>query len=130
MICLDSDCIIDFLKGKDEAVSLVEKYKEDIVTTEINKFEVLFGIYSKKKIDEKEKSITMSFFDSFDILPFDFGCGEEAAKILSSLSKEGNIINQNDCFIGAIMFNNGCKTILTRNRKDFERINGINVVSY
>ena len=39
MICLDSDCIIDFLKGKKEAVDLVRKYKEEVITTEINRFE-------------------------------------------------------------------------------------------
>ncbi len=28
MICLDSDCIIDFLKGKKEIIELVEKYRK------------------------------------------------------------------------------------------------------
>lgn len=127
MICLDSDCIIDFLRGKKEAVALVDHYKENIITTEINKFEVLFGIYLKKDINEKEENTAKLFFDSLEILSFDEGCGEESARILASLSKEGNIINQNDCFIAAIMIKNGCKNIITRNKKDFERIKGINV---
>ena len=40
MICLDSDCIIDFLRGKEEAIRIVERHKEELVSTEINIFEV------------------------------------------------------------------------------------------
>lgn len=130
MICLDSDCIIDFLKGKKEAVDLVRKYKEEIITTEINRFEVLFGIYLKKKIEGGENNSAKLFFDSLDVLPFNENCGEEAARILFSLAKEGNVINQNDCLISAIMIKNGCRSILTGNKKHFERIKGISVKSY
>ena len=54
MICLDSDCIIDFLNGKGDAKLVVSKYFEEIVTTEINAFEIFFGIYNQKIIDKKE----------------------------------------------------------------------------
>ena len=57
MICLDSDCIIDFLKGKKEAINVINKYNEEIITTEINVFEVLFGIYLKKEVSEKQEYI-------------------------------------------------------------------------
>ena len=70
MICIDSDCIIDFLKGKEEAVKIVEKYKEEIMTTEINVFEILFGIYIKKDINEREEFAAKEFFDSIVVLPF------------------------------------------------------------
>ncbi len=98
------------------------------MTTEINKFEVLFGIYLKKDIDEGERNTAKLFFDSLEVLAF--GCGEEAARILARLCSDGKIINQNDCFISAIMIKNGCKTILTKNKKHFERIEGLEVFSY
>ena len=53
MIFIDSDCIIDFLKGKKEAVDIIKRYKEKIATTEINVFEGLFGVYLKKNINDK-----------------------------------------------------------------------------
>ena len=45
MILLDSDCIIDFLKAKEKAVEIISKNKDNITTTEINKFEVFLGAY-------------------------------------------------------------------------------------
>jgi len=129
MICIDSDFIIDFLKGKQNAVETMRKYKDSIVTTEISKFEVLFGIYVKNDNIDEERS-AQSFFDSIDILSFDNGCGKEAARILVSLNKEGNIIEQNDCFIAAIIKIHGCHKIITGNVKHFKRIKGLNVESY
>lgn len=130
MICLDSDCIIDFLKGKKESIEIIARHSKEIVTTEINKFEIMFGIYLKKEISEKEKDAAKSFFDSLDVLPFEKNCGEKAAQILASLSKEGNIIEQNDAFIASIMINNGIENILTKNEKHFLRIKGIKVMAY
>ena len=130
MICLDSDCIIDFLKGKENAIQIIKENKDSLVTTEINVFEVWFGIYLKKELDEKEAENTRIIFDSLEILPFDNNSGEIATKILSKLTKKGNIVNQNDCFIAAIMIKNNCNMIITNNKKDFSRIEEIKVKSY
>ena len=54
MICLDSDFIIDYLRGKKEAVDIIEKFGEEAVTTEINIFEVFYGIYLRKDFKEEE----------------------------------------------------------------------------
>ena len=130
MICLDSDCIIDFLKGKNEAVEIVNQYKDEIVTTEINRFEIFFGVYIRKEISEKEENAAKSFFDSIEVLSFEENCGERAARFLASLSKKGNIIDQNDVLIGSVMINNGCKKIITRNEKHFSRMEEITVIAY
>lgn len=128
MICIDTDCIIDFLKEKEEAVSLFNRYKDEIVTTEINVFEVFIGIYTKGDYFDKEES-ALKFFNSLDILKI-HGWGKKSAEILANLIKGGNIIEQNDCFIAVIMLVNGCNKIITRNKKHYSRINGIEVLSY
>ncbi len=130
MIFIDSDCIIDFLKGRKEAIEIIEKYKEEIVTTEINVFEVLLGIYLKKEFNEKEEQISKDFLNSVIKLPFDRMCGEISAKILASLMKKGEVIDENDCFIISIMIKNSCNKIITRNKKHFSRIKDIEVISY
>ena len=93
-ICLDSTVIIDFLNGRKEAVAVINNYKEkdSLFTTEINIFEVLFGIYLKKVIDEDELSKAKDFFNMIDVLPFDDGCGDEASSIQASLIKSGRMI--------------------------------------
>jgi len=133
MICLDSDCIIDFLKGKEDAIKVVKKYKDELVTTEINVFEIFFGIYIKKEVDEKEIIAATNFFSSFnsdEVFSFDAKCGYIGAEILADLFKKGKAIEQNDCFIAAIMKKNRCDRIITRNEKHFSRIDGIKVVGY
>ncbi|MBS3080614.1 type II toxin-antitoxin system VapC family toxin [Candidatus Pacearchaeota archaeon] len=130
MICLDSDCIIDFLKGKKEAINVINKYNEEIITTEINVFEVLYGIYLKKEVSEKQEYIAKEFLNSIIKFSFDKKCGEISAKLLSSLTKKGEAINQNDCFIASIMIKNNCNKIITNNVKHFSRIKEIKVISY
>jgi len=130
MICLDTTAIIDFLNGRDEAVSAVKKYKGELATTEINVFETFFGIYVKRTLSEKEENSAKEFFDSLDILPMKKSSGSLAAKILSQLARKGDVIGQNDCMTATIMLKNGCDKILTKNKKHFSKIKGLKVVSY
>jgi len=128
MICLDTSFIIDFLKEKKEAVDFIVKNKEELFTTEVNVFEIFIGIYTKSNY-EKEESIASGFFDSIEILGIR-NWGKESAKLLANLMKEGKVVEENDCFIASIMLLNGCNKIVTRNKKHFERIKGVEVISY
>lgn len=130
MICLDSDCIIDFLRGNKEAIEIVKKYQLEIFSTEINLFEVMYGIYMKKDVSGEEIEAAKEFFENIDILPFDENCGEESATILTSLMKKGEAIDQNDCFIASIMIKNSTNKIITKNEKHFSKIKDIKVISY
>ena len=130
MICLDSDCIIDYLKGRKEAIEVVSNYKDEVVTTEITVFEVFYGIHTKKDFNEKEEIIAKEFFDSIPVFPFDKGCGERSAKIFASLIKRGKLIEQNDIFIASVILNNGLSEIITRNKKHFSKIKGLKVIGY
>jgi len=130
MICLDSSCIIDFLKGKKEAVKVVEKYKEEIATTDINSFEVFFGIYSSKHVKEDEEKLASLFFETIETLSMKRDWSKKAAKLLGDLIKRGKTIEQNDCLIASIMIKNGCDTIITKNTKHFSVIPGIKTVKY
>ena len=130
MICLDSDCIIDFLKGEPEAVQAVESHRDTVITTEINLFEVMFGIYLKKHARSEEVQAAKQLFESLNVLPFGHGCGELAAKLLALLARRGKMVGQNDALIAATILKNGCHEILTRNVKHYSRIDGIRVVTY
>lgn len=126
MICIDSGCIIDFLKGNKEVIRTIEKYKNEICTTEINSFEVFFGAY--RKFSKEEINEASRFFNSIDVLSFDKPCGKLSAEILSSLMNKGKQIEQNDCFIASIMIKNHVKKIITKNKKHFSKIKDIEVI--
>ncbi len=129
MICIDTDFVIDFLKGNQSAVNAAKKYRNDLASTEINRFEVMFGIYMKA-LSEKHERAADSFFSSIEIMPFDVSCGVLAARLLSDLAKAGKMINQNDGFIAAISLCNGCNKVLTNNTKDFSKVPGLTVINY
>ncbi len=130
MIFIDSDCIIDFLKGKKEAKKIIDFYKDEIVTSQINVFEIFYGVFKQKNISSNEINSADNFFNLIDVLSFDEKCGAMSAKIFSSLLKKGKMINQNDCFIGAIMIKNNINSIISNNKKHFSRIKGIKVINY
>ena len=50
MIFVDSDCIIDFLRGNEAAVKIISDNLGEVVTSEINSFEIFFGIFNKENI--------------------------------------------------------------------------------
>jgi predicted nucleic acid-binding protein len=130
MIGIDSDCIIDFLKGKEEAVKVVEENKHQLITTEINIFEIYFGIFNKLFISEKELNSANGLFESINNLPFKNNCGKRAAEIITSLIKKGKIIQQNDSMIASILLENKIESIITKNVKHFSLIKGLKIINY
>lgn len=130
MICLDSDCIIDFLKGDENAKRVVLEYMDEVVTTEINVFEIFLGIYQQKIANVQEEASAESFFNEIPVLSYGKGCGRNSARLLTDLRKKGEIIEQNDCHIASILRVNGCNKIITENEKHFSRIKGIEIISY
>ncbi len=128
MIGIDSDCIIDFLRGSGAAINVVDKFRGELATTEINRFEVFFGISLQKTFPQAEANAAHALFKAIPVFPF--GQGERAAAILAALMKDGSAINQNDTLIAAALLANGCSGIITKNRKDFAKIKGLEIISY
>lgn len=122
--CLDTDILIDFLRGKKEAVNYIEKNKGfPLKTTIINLFELYYGAFLRGKGKEDVDFLK----DALDILEFHYP--EEAGKELAELTKNGEIIDVRDLMIGVIARENGC-TIVTGNVKHFSRVNGLKVENY
>lgn len=130
MICLDTDCIIDFLKNKPEAVEAMRTWQADLVTTEVSRFQVFLSILDDEVVSQRELAAAHTLFSRVEVLPFGSGSGEAAAKMLVELRRKGKIIDEADCFIAATMASHGCSRILTRNKKHFARIPGITVIPY
>ena len=125
MVCVDTDILIDFLRNKEEAVSLMEGIANEgrMTTTVINGFELWKGAYRKNK-DWKEIS---KLFDSIHLLNMDKESSKKAAEIFESLKKKGEAVDALDVMIASIaMINN--EPLLTLNKKHFERIDGLRLV--
>ena len=130
MICLDSTFIIDYLRGKEEALEKAAEYDEgELVTTTINCFEALSGIISSNA-DSREPDSFAGFIASIQVLDLDYRAAYEGARIFSGLAGLGKQVGAADCMVAGAMLSNGCRKILTRNKKHFERIKGIEVETY
>jgi len=125
--CLDTDILIDFLRGKERAVKYVESMRKNnrLATTVINVFELYYGAYKYKRDTEKLNE----FLQSMEILPFTIIEAEKAAEIEANLESRGEVIGLKDVLISSIAISNNC-TIVTGNVKHFNKIQGVKVDSW
>ncbi|MBS3092125.1 type II toxin-antitoxin system VapC family toxin [Candidatus Pacearchaeota archaeon] len=128
-ICIDSDILIDFLRGKPETVKWInenEEYYAFAITT-INAFELYSGAYKSNNPSQKLKIIN-DLIDRLKILNFSLEIAEKAGKQFSQLEDQGEIIEIRDLFIGMIALCEGF-SIKTNNSKHFSRIAGLNIIN-
>ena len=130
MIALDTSAIIDLFKGSSNLRAQLEKTKEPFVVTILSYLELMFGIDYKNKMSKIEERYYDDFFNSFMVLNLTQEACKKAAQIHRELEAKGITIEQFDCTIAAIILTNGVKEIITGNKKHFEAIKELNVISY
>ena len=127
---LETSFVIDFLNGKNNAVSKISSLiNEDVdcIITTPTIFEVWSGIISLKK-GENEKTKTKSLLNNQIVYDLDIESAEIAGKIHGELLLKGLTIDPADCMIAGIAIKNNLP-ILTRDGH-FERIEGLKIESY
>lgn len=128
---LDTNFIIDFLKGQSTALNKMDfLIKKDIAfaITTPTIFELYSGlIFLDKSENERERII--SLLKDQIILSLDKNSAEKAGIIDGNLLKKGLKIDAEDSMIAGIAESHG-ESILTKNVKHFSRIQGIRIESY
>ena len=128
MKLLDTTFLIDVLKGRPETTIIL--YGNDpLLTTQINMYEVITGLFFKDSSPAKILKVR-ELFEDIRVLPLDDKAVVKAAEICAELMKRGKIIEDCDCLIAGIALSNDVATIVTKNVKHFERINGLKIQSY
>ncbi len=129
MKVLDTTFLIDLLRGKNIAVLDYIKKNKDLVTTQINMFEVIRGLFLKNVSPSRfYKSLAM--FENIRVLSLDNSALIKSAEVSANLIKKGKEIHDNDCLIAGIALSKGIKTIVTKNVKHFENIKDLRVENY
>ena len=125
---MDTSAIIDLFKGSSEIKKFLEKNKEPLCVNILSYAELMFGI--KEKQHQKEEQYYDEFFNEM----YSFDLSKEscklASKINNALKKEGKTIGAFDIMIVSIFLSNGVTSILTKNKKHFEQIKNLKVISY
>ncbi len=127
----DTSFIIDLMKGDKRAVAKFQEIKrsnkgQSISTPSV--FELFVGIGMAKK-PEKEKKRVMESILSMAVMDLKKESAARAGIIYANLLKKGERIDPVDCLISGIAIENR-DTLLTRNRKHFSKIKGLEVESY
>lgn len=130
MLGLDTTAIIDLFKGDENLRKFLEDNNEPLATNTFNEFEIFFGIDPEEPRHENESKCYEELFDTTYNIAIDRSVCRRAAAIHWKLRKRGTPISKFDCAIAACFLENGVKKILTRNRKHFEKIDGLDVRSY
>lgn len=128
-LIVDTDILIDLLRKKDYAVSLIKKLEEgvELATSAINAFELYRGAY-KSRNQEKNLASVKGLLNSLRILNTDEDSMEIAGKITASLERDGNMMDIRDLLIASIALVNSFG-VLTNNVGHLNKIKHLRVVS-
>lgn len=124
MAGVDTSFLIDSFRGG-KAAALLSAQKTRLYVSEWVVYEFLAG-----NISSKEEERFFAFLDECTVFPFDRAASMRSAAILRILKKQGKHRSLPDVSIAGTYLANGVSTILTGNKKDFEDIQGLNVLSY
>jgi len=121
MMIADSDVLIDFLRGRGDWARriAVELETRSFGTTAITAFEIRSGARTAR-----QKKAVDTLLDAMTILPFGPEEARIAAEIRHQVESRGQPIGMADYMIAAVCIAAG-GVLLTRNRKHFERVEGL-----
>lgn len=130
MVCLDTSCLIDILKGKSSVLPIMQK---------IDKTEMIIGIPApalmelwtgacRSRMSDKEKEKITELMQSLTFFPLDEKSAKEAGEIEAELFAQGTIINHTDIMIAGIARVNN-HTLITRDG-DYSHIPGLTILKY
>lgn len=120
MIVADTDVLIDYLAGIDEAAAVEQSLRRGALrTTAISRFELLSGANSPRQHER-----IAQLLQAAPSLPLDDAAAETASEIRRVVERSGHSIGMADCLIAGIAITQD-GALLTRNRQNFERIPGL-----
>ena len=121
MMIADSDVLIDFLRGRGDWARriAIELESRSFATTAITAFEIRSGARTSR-----QKKAVDTLLDAMTILPFGPEEARVAAEIRQQVEGRGQPIGMADYMIAAVCIAAG-GVLLTRNRKHFERVEGL-----
>ena len=121
MIVVDSDVLIDALRGREPARSRFAEGlgQGSLATTAVNAFELRSGARSAQQEAKIE-----DLLGPLALLPFDDGAARAAATARRELERRGETIGMGDYLIAGVCLAQRA-ILLTRNREHFARVPGL-----
>lgn len=123
MIVADTDALIDFLAGVEPQASRIgEEIEAGLATTSVSRFELRAGVRTPRQ----ERAVS-GLLEGLLTLSLDATAADRAGTLRRALEKAGAGIGMADSLIAGIALTHGA-SLMTRNRRHFERIPGLKLV--
>jgi len=125
VIVADTDVLIDFLAGRNPGAEHValELARGLLRTTAVTRFELLSGARNTR-----QENTIRQLLAAIPTLSLDQPAADLAARVRRNLQKAGESVGMADSLIAGIVLLHGA-TLLTRNRRHFERVSGLRLVA-
>lgn len=127
MYLIDSNILIDFLRGKNKHVLQMLRNSDASIfkVPSIVKAELLLGVEKSKDPGGNRFKVELLLLP-FETLPFDDKCALHYARLRAYLEGKGMGVSANDYIIAACAMAYGA-TVITNNAAEFQRIPGLSV---
>lgn len=131
MPLLDTTLCVDFLKDRRKAVEMVDVLQRGPapVGTGPHTLYELYGGVGQAADERDERRRVEEFLRSLYVFPFEPEAARTAGLLEARLAGEGRTVPLLDLFIGCTALHHG-EPVVTRNRRHFEPIPGLEVLSY
>ncbi|TFF89088.1 MAG: type II toxin-antitoxin system VapC family toxin [Promethearchaeota archaeon] len=132
MVVLDTDLLIAYLRGKDNAYEIIRCLKEKnfpLKTTIFNAAELYKGSYGAKNVAKSLNKVQTMLEGLNDIIIFDDEAVQEYAKIASDLKKRGISIGIMNELIASICISNN-ENFYTGNLRHFKKIPELSAINW
>ena len=127
----DTSFIIDLLRGDENAerlLDIIEKESRPQKVSSVTALELYEGV-ARSQIPELKQQRILDILDTKHVVSADRPVMRRAGKLSGELINDGRQIEREDCIIAATGLLND-ESIVTRNTKHFERIDGLETRSY
>lgn len=124
-LLIDTDVMIELTRGNNQAIQLLNTYQKQhqLCVSSINRYELLIG--SRNKSELKDLLELLTFFNTLSL-------NNEIAQMAEKLIIDYNLshnLQLADALIASTALVNDVG-LLSRNKKDFQYIDKINLISY
>ena len=121
MILLDTNILIDILKGEEKTIVKVQNFTAPLAISSITAMELYYGAFNKAEINKLEKFIAL-----FQIIHVSESISYQAVKLVKTYAKSHNL-DIPDSLIASSAIVNNCQ-LFTHNIKDFKYIEQVELL--
>lgn len=126
---LDTDTLVALLRGDEGlAARIRSKPSQSFAVSTVSLYELCTGV-EKSHDPQKNRRLLEDALAPFSVIPFDPKAAMEAARVRSTLEKQGKSIGPYDTLIAGHALSIRCP-LITANEREFRRVSGLKLENW